>query len=82
MQWNPSCEDTPFAPEMLPFKRDGLSSGVSQKRFHCIQKFLNDHGSSQQMMINAHDQYFYRYEIKLMAHKCKHMINIYTVSVC
>ena len=29
-QWNPSCEATPFAPEM-PFKRDGLSSGEDLK---------------------------------------------------
>ena len=25
IQWNPSCEATPFAPEMWPFKRGGLS---------------------------------------------------------
>ena len=28
VQWNPSCEATPFLPEMWPFKRGGLSSGV------------------------------------------------------
>ena len=28
IQWNPSCEATPFASEMWPFKRGGLSSGV------------------------------------------------------
>ena len=25
VQWNPSCEATPFAPEKWPFKRGGLS---------------------------------------------------------
>ena len=24
IQWNPSCEATPSAPEKWPFKRDGL----------------------------------------------------------
>ena len=28
VQWNPSCEATPFAQEKWPFKRGGLSSGV------------------------------------------------------
>ena len=28
VQWNPSCEATPFASEKWPFKRGGLSSGV------------------------------------------------------
>ena len=28
LQWNPSCEATPFAPEKWPFKRGGLLSGV------------------------------------------------------
>ena len=28
IQWNPSCEATPFAFEKWPFKRVGLSSGV------------------------------------------------------
>ena len=28
VQWNPSCEATSFAPEMWPFKRGGLSSGI------------------------------------------------------
>ena len=28
LQWNPSCEATPFASEKWPFKRGGLSSGV------------------------------------------------------
>ena len=28
VQWNPSCEATPFALEKWPFKRGGLSSGV------------------------------------------------------
>ena len=28
IQWNPSCEATPFASEKWPFKRRGLSSGV------------------------------------------------------
>ena len=26
VQWNPSCEANPFAPEKWPFKRGGLSS--------------------------------------------------------
>ena len=28
IQWNPSCEATPFSPEKWPFKRGGLSLGV------------------------------------------------------
>ena len=28
IQWNPSCEATPFVPEKWPFKRSGLSSVV------------------------------------------------------
>ena len=32
IQWNPSCEATPFAPEKWPFKRGGLSSGWPLKR--------------------------------------------------
>ena len=28
IQWNPSCEATPFASEKWPFKRGGLLSGV------------------------------------------------------
>ena len=33
VQWNPSCEATPFAPEKWPFKRGGLSSGVEINTF-------------------------------------------------
>ena len=33
IQWNPSCEATPFAPEKWPFKRGGLSSGVEINTF-------------------------------------------------
>ena len=33
IQWNPSCEATPFAPEKWPFKRVGLSSGVKSNTF-------------------------------------------------
>ena len=33
IQWNPSCEATPFAAEMWPFKRGGLSSGVEINTF-------------------------------------------------
>ena len=33
IQWNPSCEATPFASEMWPFKRGGLSSGVEINTF-------------------------------------------------
>ena len=33
VQWNPSCEATPFALEKLPFKRGGLSSGVEINTF-------------------------------------------------
>ena len=33
IRWIPSCEVTPFAPEMLPFKRGGLSSGVEINTF-------------------------------------------------
>ena len=33
IQWNPSCEATPFAPEKWPFKRGGLSSGVKINTF-------------------------------------------------
>ena len=33
IQWNPSCEATPFALEKWPFKRDGLSSGVEINTF-------------------------------------------------
>ena len=32
IQWNPSCEATPFAPEKWPFKRGGLS-GVEINTF-------------------------------------------------
>ena len=32
LQWNLSCEATPFAPEKWPFKRGGLSSGWPLKR--------------------------------------------------
>ena len=28
MQWNPSCEANPFAPQKCPSKRDDFSSGV------------------------------------------------------
>ena len=33
MQWNPSCEATPFAPEKWPFKRVGHSPGVEINTF-------------------------------------------------
>ena len=33
VQWNPSCEATPFASEEWPFKRVGLSSGVEINTF-------------------------------------------------
>ena len=33
VQWNPSCEATPFAPEKWPFKRGGLLSGVKINTF-------------------------------------------------
>ena len=33
VQWNPSCEATPFAPEKWPLKRCGLSSGVEINTF-------------------------------------------------
>ena len=33
IQWNPSCEATPFAPEKWPFKRGGLRSGVEINTF-------------------------------------------------
>ena len=33
VQWNPSCEATPFASEKWPLKRVGLSSGVEIKTF-------------------------------------------------
>ena len=33
IQWNPSCEATPFASEKWPFKRGGLSSGVDINTF-------------------------------------------------
>ena len=33
IQWNPSCEVTPFAPEKWPFKSSGLSSGVEINTF-------------------------------------------------
>ena len=29
IQWNPSCEVTPFATEMWPFNKAGISSGVA-----------------------------------------------------
>ena len=33
VQWNPSCEATPFAPGKWAFKRGGLSSGVEINTF-------------------------------------------------
>ena len=33
IQWNPSCEATPFALEKWPFKRGSLSSGVEINTF-------------------------------------------------
>ena len=33
VQWNPSCEATPFASEKWPFKRGGLLSGVEINTF-------------------------------------------------
>ena len=33
VQWNPSCEATPFASEEWPFKRGGLSKGVEINTF-------------------------------------------------
>ena len=33
IQWNPSCEATPFASEKWPFKRGGLSSEVEINSF-------------------------------------------------
>ena len=36
IQWNPSCEATPFASEKWPFKRGGHSSGVKINTFMFI----------------------------------------------
>ena len=33
IQWNPSCQATPFSPEKWPFKRGGLSSEVEINTF-------------------------------------------------
>ena len=33
IQWNPSCEATPFAPEKWPLKRGGLLTGVEINTF-------------------------------------------------
>ena len=34
VQWNPSCEATPFALEKWPFKRGGLLPGVAINTFY------------------------------------------------
>ena len=36
VQWNPSCNATPFASEKWPFKRGGLLSGVEINTFMYI----------------------------------------------
>ena len=33
IQWNPSCEATPYVSEKWPYKRGGLSSGVKINTF-------------------------------------------------
>ena len=44
LEWNPSCEATPFAPEKWPFKRGGLSSGVEINTF--MFRFILSNGLS------------------------------------
>ena len=44
IQWNPSCEATPFESERWPFKRRGLSSGVEINTF--ILRFTLSSGLS------------------------------------
>ena len=46
LQWNPSCEATPFASEKWPFKRGGLSSGVENNTF--MFRFTLSSGLSRQ----------------------------------
>ena len=40
LQWNPSCEATPFVQEMWPLKGDGLTSGVVINTFMFRLTFL------------------------------------------
>ena len=44
IQWNPSCDATPFAPEKWPFKRGGLPSGVGINTF--MLRFTSSNGLS------------------------------------
>ena len=44
LQWNPSCEVTPFASEKWPFKRGGLLSGVEINTF--MFRFTSSSGLS------------------------------------
>ena len=41
VQWNPSCEATPFASEKWPFKRGGLLSGVEINTFMFTFTLIN-----------------------------------------
>ena len=43
IQWNSSCEATPFASEKWPFKRGGLSSGVKINTFMLTFTLSNGH---------------------------------------
>ena len=40
IQWNPSCEATPFAPEKWHFKKGGLSSGVEINTFIYVEIYI------------------------------------------
>ena len=40
VQWNPSCEASPFASEKWPFKRGGLSSGWPLKRGSTVYTYM------------------------------------------
>ena len=50
IQWNPSCEATPFVSEKWPFKRGGLSLGVeintSMFRFSLLSGLSRGNGLS------------------------------------
>ena len=48
VQWNPSCEATPFASEKWPFKRGGLLSGVEINTFMFIFMFTLSSGLSRE----------------------------------
>ena len=51
IEWNPSCEATPFVAEMWPFKWGGLSSGVEINTF--VFRFTLSSGLSREVGLSS-----------------------------